>query len=106
MASRHVRLSAVSPHPVGFGPLHGECKGKTPKGERMVQLARDPDGGDELVMDVPEIKSTMRENFAGLAADPNPLASADWDRVACPGGRPLAVHPTLRGPLSGLMDVC
>ena len=55
---------------------------------------------DELVMDVPQIKSTMRKHFAGLAADPNPLASADWDRVACPGGRP--VHPPLgpQGPHS------
>ncbi len=67
---------------------------------RTLRPLRDPDGGDELGMDVPEIKSIMREHFAGLAADPNPLASADWDRVACPGGHPL--HP----PLSGLMDVC
>jgi hypothetical protein len=82
----------------------------------MVQLARCDHyvtlmvvNRDELGMDVPEIKSIMREHFkfAGMAADPNPLASADWDRVACPGGRPL--HPPgspLRGPLSGLMDVC
>lgn len=54
-----------------------------------------------MVMDVPAIKDiqVMREHFAGLATDPSPLAAADWDRVACPGG----VAP--RPPLSGLMEV-
>jgi hypothetical protein len=72
-----------------------DTKGRTNGPARTLRPLRDPDGGDELVMDVPEIKSIMREHFAGLAADPNPLASAGWDRdrVACPGGRPLQCTP-------------
>jgi hypothetical protein len=89
MALWHVRLSAVS----------RDAKGRTNGPARTL---RDPDGGDEFVMDVPEVKSIMRDHFAGLAAEPNPQATslADWDRVAYPGGRPVH-HP----PLSGLMEV-
>ena len=66
-----------------------DAKGRTNGPTRTLRPLRDPDGGNELVMDVHEIKSIIRQHFAGLAADPNPLASADWDRVACPGGRPV-----------------
>lgn len=53
---------------VGFGPLHGECMGQDPKGRpngpaRTLRPLRKPDGGDELVMDVPAIKDIMSEHF-------------------------------------------
>jgi hypothetical protein len=50
MASQHVRLSAVSAHPMGFGPLHGEqgqdAKGRTNGPARTLRPLRDPDGGE------------------------------------------------------------
>lgn len=46
-----MRRSGVRLPLVGFGPLHGECKGKTPKEDPMVQLARcDPYGNPMVVM--------------------------------------------------------
>ncbi len=59
----------------------GRCE-STPHG--LWAFARRVQGQDAKgrTNGLPEIKSIMREHFAGLAADPSPLASADCDRAA------------------------
>ncbi len=61
-----------------------------PQGLIMLPPLRDPDGDDELVMDAPAVKYIMREHFAKLATDPNPLPTAEWEKVA---GFVHDVHP-------------
>ena len=75
----------------------GRCE-STPRASGLWAFARRVQGQDAKgrTNGLREIKSIMREHFAGLAADPNPLASSDWDELPAL----VVAHCTPQGPHS------